>query len=442
MLRWIDTLFPRRLLFQEDRRLLHLFVGRVLSSTGFAIVLPFLSLYLHGTRGVPMTAVGALFLIASLGGAIGQVIGGEWSDRSGRKVVLIASQVLRAVAFASLGFAVLTHAPFYVFVLATSLSAFGGRMYEPPSGAMVADMAGVDRQGEYYGVLRIAGNLGWALGPAIGGFLAALSYSSLFLVGSGVMIGSAAIMAFGVEETSPLHQRRRLRPEPAIAEIPDIGQAAAAPKFQLQESVKALRDPNFLRYLLISTMLFVVMAQLIVTLSVYAVEWAGLSKVQLGTLYALNGLTVVFLQFPAVKLTRTLRLTTSLTLGAVLYGLGYGMMGWGRGMAFLLGATFIVSIGEIIATPPSLQLVANFSGETTRGRYMGIFGVFNSIGWSLGPVVGGALLDSFHGRPIIVWSVIMALAFVAAAGYLDLRRRLPRSLDRDLETAPVKSAVA
>ena len=42
MLRWIDTLFPRRLLFQEDRRLLHLFVGRVLSSTGFAIVLPFL----------------------------------------------------------------------------------------------------------------------------------------------------------------------------------------------------------------------------------------------------------------------------------------------------------------------------------------------------------------------------------------------------------------
>lgn len=442
MLRWIDTLFPRRLLFQEDRRLLHLFVGRVLSSTGFAIVLPFLSLYLHGTRGVPMTAVGALFLIASLGGAIGQVIGGEWSDRSGRKVVLVASQLLRAVAFASLGFAVLKHAPFYVFVLATSLSAFGGRMYEPPSGAMVADMAGLDRQAEYYGVLRIAGNLGWALGPAIGGFLAALSYSSLFLVGSGVMIGSAAIMAFGVEETSPMHQPRRLRPEPAIAEIPDIGQAAAAPRFQLQESVKALRDPNFLRYLLISMMLFVVMAQLIVTLSVYAVEWAGLSKVQLGTLYALNGLTVVFLQFPAVKLTRTLRLTTSLALGAVLYGLGYGIMGWGRGMAFLLGATFIVSIGEIIATPPSLQLVANFSGETTRGRYMGIFGVFNSIGWSLGPVVGGALLDSFHGRPIIVWSVITALAFLAAVGYLDLRRRLPRSLDRDFETAPAKSAVA
>jgi MFS family permease len=156
----------------------------------------------------------------------------------------------------------------------------------------------------------------------------------------------------------------------------------------------------------------------------------------------LNGLTVVFLQFPAVRITRRLRLTTSLTLGAVLYGLGYGMMGFGQGMALLLAATLLVSLGEIISTPPSLQLVANFSGVTTRGRYMGLFGVFNSIGWSLGPVVGGALLDAGKGRPMLVWSVIMALAFVAAAGFLDLRRRLQPSLDRDLETAHHWSAVA
>ena len=442
MLRWFDTLFPRRLLFQEDRRLLHLFVGRVLSSTGFAIVLPFLSLYLHGTRRVPMTAVGLLFLIASIGGALGQVIGGEWSDRSGRKIVMIVSQLLRTVAFASLGIAVLMEAPFYVFVLATTLSAFGGRLFEPPSGAMVVDIAGRDRQAEYYGVLRIAGNLGWALGPALGGFLAALSYSSLFLVGSGVMFGAAMIMAFRVEETSPMHQRRRVRPEPAIAEIPDIGQAAAPPKFQFHESLRALREPNFLRYLLISTLLFVVMAQLIVTLSVYAVEWVGLTKIQLGTLYSLNGLTVVFLQFPAVKLTRRLRLTTSLALGAVLYGLGYGMMGWGRGMSLLVLATFVVSVGEIVATPPALQLVANFSTVTTRGRYMGLYGVFNAIGWSLGPVTGGALLDAFKGRAVMVWSVIMGLAFLSAIGYWDLRRRLPRAIDRDLESAPERVAVA
>ena len=105
MFRWIDTIFPRRVLFQRDRRLLHLFLGRVLASVGFSIVIPFLSLYLHGTRGVPMSMVGGVFFIAALAGAVGQIVGGELSDRRGRKFVLICSQLVRAVAFFGLGFA-------------------------------------------------------------------------------------------------------------------------------------------------------------------------------------------------------------------------------------------------------------------------------------------------------------------------------------------------
>ena len=78
MLRWIDTVFPRRALFQRDRRLLYLFLGRVLGSTGFSIVIPFLGLDLHGQRGGPMSAVGAVFFVAALAGAMGQIVGGEW----------------------------------------------------------------------------------------------------------------------------------------------------------------------------------------------------------------------------------------------------------------------------------------------------------------------------------------------------------------------------
>src|SRR2546428_13933517 len=76
MFRWIDTVFPRRALFQRDRRLLHLFLGRILASGGFSIVIPFLSLYLHGTRGVPMSAVGGGVFIAALTRAVRQIVGG------------------------------------------------------------------------------------------------------------------------------------------------------------------------------------------------------------------------------------------------------------------------------------------------------------------------------------------------------------------------------
>ena len=444
MFRWMDTIFPRRALFQEDRRLLHLFIGRVLSSVGFSIVIPFLGLYLHGTRGVPMTAVGGLFFIAALAGALGQVIGGELSDTRGRKFVLVLSQLIRAVAFVGLGVSVMLHAPFAVFVAFTSLSAIAGRMFEPPSGAMVADIAHGSNRAEYYGIIRIGGNLGWALGPALGGFLAALSYPTLFLIAAGVLLAAAAVMALKVEETSPRHRKgaavaAAAAPAPAI---PAEGPAAASRFYGLRDIVDAFRDRVFLRYCLVSLLLYTVMAQLIATLSVYAVEWAGLTKVQLGVLYTLNGLMVVFLQFPAVRLIGRMRLTSALALGAVFYGVGYGMMGLGRGFTLLAAGMFVTTMGEIVATPPSLNLVANFSSESTRGRYMGIFGLFNSFGWSIGPMVGGALLDVSYGRPMLLWGTITGIAMLAALGYLDVRRRIDLATDRNTEVLDARAAVA
>jgi MFS family permease len=101
-----------------------------------------------------------------------------------------------------------------------------------------------------------------------------------------------------------------------------------------------------------------------------------------------------------------------------------------------------VTAGEIVATPPSQQLASNFSTEATRGRYMGIYGLFNSFGWSLGPLVGGVLLDTLPGRPMMVWGAITLLAFLAVLGYLDLRRRLDPSRDRNTEGAVVRTAAA
>jgi len=87
MLPFLDSVFPRRALFQKDRRLLHLFLGRLLGSTGFSIVIPFLGLYLHGERHVAMTVVGSVFFVGALAGSLGQVVGGELTDRWGRKIV-------------------------------------------------------------------------------------------------------------------------------------------------------------------------------------------------------------------------------------------------------------------------------------------------------------------------------------------------------------------
>lgn len=210
----------------------------------------------------------------------------------------------------------------------------------------------------------------------------------------------------------------------------------------MRDLFRTLADPSFRLFCVVSLLLFTVMAQLISTLSVFAVESGGITKLQLGTLYSLNGLVVVFLQFPTVRATASLRLTTALVAGALLYGIGYGMMGVGTGFALLFTAMFVVSLGEIVATPPSLSLAANFADERSRGRYMGIYGLFNSFGWSIGPLVGGVLLDLNQGRPLVLWGTIAVLAAVASAGFAWLRKVIPPDIDRNLEALETSAAVA
>jgi len=433
VVRWIDSVFPRRALFQRDRRLFHLTFGRLLAGMGFAVTIPFLSLYLHTERGVPMSAVGGLFFVSALTGALAQLLGGDWTDRYGRKRMLVLAQVGRGIVFLFLSVAVLLHASPLWFVLLVCGSAFFGRLFDPPSGAMIADIAKGEERVEAYGVLRVGGNLGWAIGPALGGFLAALSYWSLFLVSAALMLLSAAFMAFKVQETAP----HLVRPDgpgmaPAVGSSgvpgPSFGPSGGG-RFRLADAAVALGDRVFLRYCLTVLILFTVMGQLVSTLSIYVVDWAGRSKAELGLLYSLNGLIVVFLQFPATRLVGASRMTTQLVLGSLLYAVGYGMIGLGSGFALLFAGMVVVTLGEITSMPASMNLVAAFSDESMRGRYMGTYGLFNSFGWSVGPLVGGILLDLAKGKPVLLWGCIGLVSILAAAGFWNLRRTLSRDID-------------
>ena len=62
-----------------------------------------------------------------------------------------------------------------------------------------------------------------------------------------------------------------------------------------------------------------------------------------------------------------------------------------------LYAKFDTSMGEIVVSPASSNLVANMSPENMRGRYMGVYGLFSQFGWSMGPLAGGILMDAFVG---------------------------------------------
>jgi predicted MFS family arabinose efflux permease len=369
---------------------------------GFSICIPFLSLYLYQDRGLSMTSVGIIILVGGLCSAVSQALGGVLSDRFGRRpILLIAASVS---IFLYTGLAVLIGISASVWAIAIAYIA--GRsmltITRPVISAMVADFTSKERLTEAYGILRIGANIGWAAGPAIGGYLATfLPYGWLFGIAPLTCGIVSFIIFFFIRESSHgMSRGAGFRSMLAIA-----------------------NDRNFLVFAVISLLLFIVMGQMISTLSIFTVDMLGFSTAQFGLLLTLNGLIVIFFQYPMTLALRRLAKFRALMLGSLLYAFGYLSLGWITQFEWALVAMAVITGGEIIHAPVSLSVIGELSPQDQRGQYMGLYGLSQTIGMAIGPLLGGVLIDAFPFNPELIWAPIALIAFIAVIGYYYWARR-------------------
>ncbi len=394
---------------QFDRNLWILSVGWFVSSLGFAVSIPFIAIYFHSNLNMSMSQIGLFFGAMAVVRSVFQAVAGEMSDRMERRYLLIYSQLFRSVAFALLAVAMYHGWGFIPIASFLLINSVFGAVYQPTANAMVSDIMPKAQRLDGYAITRSAGNLGWAVGPAIGGFTADYSYGTLFVISTAVTLASA--MIFWLFLNSPKT-------------------AVTAERFRLKDIIAIKDDPFLARHCMLIFLLYLVVAQLMAPFSVYAVNMAGISEHQLGLLYTLNGLMVVALQIPVTNLMRKRKLTTQLAAGAFLYAVGYGSVGILTGFHFFAAAIIVVTLGEILMSPPSLTLTAQLAPEGRMGRYMGTFGFFVASGWSFGPLYGGVVLDRFGNHPAAAWMAISSLALVAGILYLTFGRKLPEKFNR------------
>jgi len=248
------------------------------------------------------------------------------------------------------------------------------------------------------------------VGPAMGGFLAHQSYAVLFVIAA--VITTIASVVFHIFLKSVPFEK-------------------AANKFKLSDLVAIKNDPIFAWHISLTFILFLVVAQLIGPFSLYAVQIVGITEIQLGFLFSLNGLLVAVAQVPMTRLLSGVKLTTQLIIGSLIYAIGYSMMGiFSTFLLFMIPIT-IVTIGEITMSPPSLALASRMAPKGRMGRYMGIYGFVTAAGWSFGPLYGGIILDHMaHGTPFYAWVTISSVALLSAFGYYLFQRKLDEKINR------------
>jgi len=349
-----------------------------------------------------MTLVGVILLAGGLCSAVSQALGGALSDRFGRRPILLMATFISIFLYTALAVLIGISAPVWAIVIAYIAGRSMLTITRPVISAMVADFTSRERLTEAYGILRIGANIGWAAGPAIGGYLATfLPYGWLFGVPALTCCIVSLIAFFFIRESSPGTGR----------------------KVGFRSMLPTADNPAFLVFILLSLLLFIVMGQMASTLSIFAVDRIGFSFAQYGLLLTLNGLIVIFFQYPMTLALKRLAKFRALMLGSLLYAFGYLSLGWITQFGWALGAMAIITVGEIIHAPVTLSVIGELSPRDQRGRYMGLYGLSETIGISMGPLVGGLLLDAFPSDLRFVWAPIAFLALIASVGYYWWARR-------------------
>jgi MFS family permease len=367
-----------------------------LVTMGFSIALPFLALYLYKERFVPMSLVGIIFLTGGLCTAATNIIGGMFSDRFGRRRLLMTVSGASIFAYAVL--ALLTGMSASIWLIALVYVAARGIIgtIQPTIAAIVADLSPKDRLAESYALVRAGGNVGFALGPAIGGYLVTfISYGWLLSISALTCLVITVLIYFFLRE-SFLRSKERV---------------------DLRSTLAVAGDRNFLIFIIFIILLVLSMAHLGSTLSVFTVDRLGFSTAQYGLLLTTNGIMVVLFQYPVTYGVNKLAKANALILGSLLYVCGYLTLGWVASFNWAILTIVIITAGEVTFSPIASAVVAESAPPDKRGRYMGFFALSQTLGFSLSPLFGGVLLDIFPSEPRALWGTIASVGIIAAIGF-------------------------
>lgn len=368
-----------------------LFCGRFIGSAGGSLVWPFMTIYLRQRLNIPLTTVGLLFAVSSGVGLVSQFIWGPVIDRFGRKTALLvglANEVVVMVAFGLLD-------SLEAFAILIALSGLIEPSSRIASNTIVADIIEPERRPRAYALLRMIANLGVAIGPAIGGFIATRSYLLSFMAAAASAATFLLLSTLFIKETKPEVEGERDE--------------------AMEGYGRVLRDYPFLAFCGAYTLLGIAYAQMMTLLPVYIKEGYGILERSYGFIMATNAAMVVLFQYSITRVTERYRAAPVLAAGALFTALGVGSVALGNSFPLFLMSMAILTIGEMLIIPTSVSLVADMAPVTMRGRYMGVYGLTWGIAFGVGPILGGYLNDTI--APVYIWYEAFILGLLSTLAF-------------------------
>jgi MFS family permease len=400
-------------------------VGFSIRTLGAALYSPFLALFLYAILHVGYLEIGVIFVgLGAIQLPFG-FVGGFWTDRVGRRRLIVLSLFTEAIVSASLAYAFDVRS----LALAIAVAATGGALLASTQAAFSAYIADFTKESERtlgFTWYRIGFNGGYASGVALGGSLIAV-VGFVGAVGiAAAIIGVAGVFALLALAPSPYDLELARRGTSAA--LPTSTDLAPKSKRTVRESFSLLlRDRTALLVATGMMLMYVTASQWNVTYALFVHNKMGISYAILGLGLALNGLVVVFGQSFTTHRVLGMRHTTIFILGGLLYGVAFLLLGLSALLVLLpvvlfFVATVVLTVGENLGSIPSSTLPSNLAPPGEVGAYNGAFFAFFSAASIAGIFLGGAVLATVV-NPLWEW-VLLCVPLVP--GFVILRLVAPR----------------
>lgn len=358
------------------------------------MVMPFMTVYLREKMNFSIAEAGWEIALFGTGAIIGNFAGGKLTDRIGFSQVQFWSLFLNGILFIFLGWM----QTFWQIGACLFIIGVVGESFRPANAAAIAHYSSPGNRTRSYSLNRLAINLGFSIGPAVGGLL---SFQYLFWAD-----GLTCILA-------SLFLRAALPPVMIKKDHSDQKE---------KTSTSVWNDKVYLRFAFFVFLSGLCFLQVFSLLPLFYKEHLHLSKPVIGVLLATNGFIIAIVEMVLVfKLEGRRSPMQYISMGALLVGFSYLILNLPmNGLLLPVLAMLIITLGEMLMFPFINTFWVSRSNENNRGQYASVYSMSFAVAQILAPSFGSQVVQ--HTSYPVLWYTVFILSIVASIGFSGFKR--------------------
>lgn len=383
-----------------SRHTWYLSIVMVVNRSG-TMVVPFMTIYCTQKLHFSVSQAGIIMALFGAGAVVGAYIGGRITDSIGFYPQQLSALLLGGILFIVTGY-------LYSFIslcIGAFVLSMCNESFRPANATAIAYYSTPENRTRSYSLNRLAINLGWAVGGALGGFLASLNYHLLFWVDGGTNIIAALLLLRLLPRVKNVSLRK------ARQTNEDLGRSP-------------YRDKVFIWFIILTILFASCFFQLFTMQPLfYKVQW-HFDEQFIGILMALNGVIIVIIEMILIySLEGTKPLTVFIRAGIFLVGAGYALVNVlpAAAWAAIISVT-IITAGEILSLPFMNSLWIMRTKENNRGSYAAIYTMAWSTAQIAAPTFGSQVIE--HAGFNNLWWVLWGICAVTSAGFIWLGKMM------------------